>query len=357
MSVKNKIYLSLILQFLVILALAFTSIHYIRLLGDDAESILKDNYRTLDYMKDISAISNNMKDAFLLNVSTEKYMEDAAEIMTAQLNNITEPREESLSIELQKLLEAYQSVVQNSNSTDKEVISSAKKLQEQVAVIYDLNESAILKRSDNATKQADRIIIIMGALGMASIILGVVLLFIIPSNVAEPLAHFEDAVQKVHKGNYDIKVGKSEQQEYNQISEAFNKMAYIINSNKFIDGVKENTEFLRYREALNAIPQYLLIIDNDNAVRFINDQFYTEFKMSPKVNDNLNLAGVPESEEALSKIAKTILLGTFSGKKESYADTIEILEKDYKLALNNITVADENGHNRSIGQVIQLSEV
>ena len=64
MSIKTKISLALAFLFTVILGLVLVGTHYLHQLAHDAQEIIKDNYRTLSYVTNMSSALHRLEAAY-----------------------------------------------------------------------------------------------------------------------------------------------------------------------------------------------------------------------------------------------------------------------------------------------------
>jgi len=100
MTIKNKLRLGFSFIFLLALVCCGLSIYYLNILSDDAKNILKDNYKTVQYMKNIAAAIDANQG--ILNKEQINLIEDN---LVKQEHNITERGEQQLSDSLRSQYE------------------------------------------------------------------------------------------------------------------------------------------------------------------------------------------------------------------------------------------------------------
>jgi two-component system, NtrC family, sensor histidine kinase KinB len=233
MKVKIKLFLSLLFLFGVIILLGCMGSYYLRLLAEDSSAIMKDNNRTLNYMRQI----DELVDEIFYQRVTEKdttgikaHLNSLEEIMAFQLVNITEPGEleltEKLNRSLQKL-KALAYVPQGFASDD--LLRLVYQIRQQTGSIYLINEQTMTRKSEQAAATADKVVLYMGIFVSASVITGLVFIIGLPIYISRPLETFNNAIRQVAGGNYKVSIPESTKDEFGQLANYLNTMAVKLN--------------------------------------------------------------------------------------------------------------------------------
>src|SRR5476651_1590004 len=130
MSIKNKLRTGISFLFLLALLCSGFAVYYLQQLSNDSRAILKDNYRTLIYTKNISSLLDSDKPDKLKNIQSN---------LTAQEHNITEPGERALTDTLQALFNQYK--LAQTNQVQQQILGV--KIRNTISGIMTLNMNAI----------------------------------------------------------------------------------------------------------------------------------------------------------------------------------------------------------------------
>jgi hypothetical protein len=150
---KNKLNSRIVLLFVMIISLSLVSAYYNFSIENDTENILKANYNTLEYSR------NMLLSLDEINSNKEKAIAVFETNLTKQMGNITEVGEDKATSSLQS----------NFNSLKKNWTDEALKSQirQNIFQILKLNTVAIKKKSDivkHTTEKANFSIAILGTL-------------------------------------------------------------------------------------------------------------------------------------------------------------------------------------------------
>lgn len=94
MRIKTKLNLGVGLLFLMIIILSLVSAYSVFLIKQDTENILKSNYNTLEYSRNMILALDGMKSG------SKKTIQDFEENLEKQTQNITEPGEKQATEKL-----------------------------------------------------------------------------------------------------------------------------------------------------------------------------------------------------------------------------------------------------------------
>jgi hypothetical protein len=150
---KNKLNSRIVLLFVMIISLSLVSAYYNFSIENDTENILKANYNTLEYSR------NMLLSLDEINSNKEKAITVFETNLTKQMGNITEVGEDKATSSLQS----------NFNSLKKNWTDEALKgqIRQNIFQILKLNTIAIKKKSDivkHTTEKANFSIAILGTL-------------------------------------------------------------------------------------------------------------------------------------------------------------------------------------------------
>jgi hypothetical protein len=220
MSLRRKLTIGLVFLFLIIFSLAIYSSFNIQRLSKDAEAILKDNYDSLVYCKNMLLALDDMTTAVLRRViggragQTPSYdmklFETGKSTFEANLakerNNITEIHEADY---VSQLGEDYQLLLglslqidgaaSSSSSYLKDFLSSYMDARQTIARIDDLNMEAIQRKNTLAGNNARRMIVSIAGVGTACIIIAFFYFWYFPFYVSNSLSFLAGKMNELLK--------------------------------------------------------------------------------------------------------------------------------------------------------------
>lgn len=221
MILKTKLTLGLGFLFLIIFAMAFFCAYYVEKLADDAQTILRDNYDSLVYSREMIAAIDEMKTAInsgILNPGDTKKVTDYylrlfesnkatfEKNLNAEKNNITEIHEQeyvnTLSSNYALFLNLCDQVRKGSGSTSMyfgEILPCYEKLKQSINSIYDLNMQAVVRKSLITKQQAKNVIIYISTIATLCIILAFGYFWYFPLYISTILSDLSNRMTKLLK--------------------------------------------------------------------------------------------------------------------------------------------------------------
>lgn len=234
--------------------LSFFGVRQINSLASDAQNILKDNQKTIEYTK-----------SMLQLLSEPKNLDSVEYYINLQKENITEVGEQSIT---QKLHSAF--IALKKQPLDEDALGEVKKY---LFEIMDLNLKAIEKKNHIAAKTAKRSVFLIGVLGALFIFIALVLFFKLPSSISNTIKEFIDRINLIANDNYSQRVTLTTNNEFLELALAFNKMASRIEEFKKSNIAKLIAEKKRTETLINKINYPILGIDVSNKINLVNQEF------------------------------------------------------------------------------------
>ncbi|MPR35252.1 HAMP domain-containing sensor histidine kinase [Salmonirosea aquatica] len=210
MKIKTKLSLGVGLLLLLIVTVTFVSGKYIRDLRNDTENILRANYKTLDYARNMMIA---LDEPDLEHFSSRDFEENLAR----QAGNITEPGE----AEATRQLVAHFQALKESLSSD----SLRRLVRRDLSDIMGLNMRAIVAKSDQARATAETATSAIAFTGTICLLIALVLLVNLPGNIANPIRELTGSIQQIAAKNYDERVHFESHGEFGDLARSFNTMA------------------------------------------------------------------------------------------------------------------------------------
>jgi two-component system, NtrC family, sensor histidine kinase KinB len=258
-KLKTKVALGGIFLFALLILVGAVSFFYFNRLTEDAKEIVKDNYETLNYsrdmLKELDAL--NGKDSVTAFASFEKHLQ-------AQELNITEPGEKELTTSLRMKF----NLLKQKGAID----SLPALIRQDISGIMQANLQAIDKKNQAAQDSAQSAKTIITICLTVCLLLGFTFLFNFPSLVASPIASLTEGIKAIANKNYGERIHLNRKDEFGDLANAFNSMAEKLDEYEHSNLSKIMFEKQRAETVINSLKDASIGIDNKGIVLFANQQ-------------------------------------------------------------------------------------
>jgi len=280
MKIKTKLNLGVGLLFILIIFLSLVSAYYIFSIKKDTQNILKANYETLEYSRNmLSSLDEIAKDepkAILLFETNLK----------KQLANITETGEGKVTYTLQKSFQLLEK-----NRTDETIKAQ---IRQDIFEIMKLNMNAIKVKSDIAKETAETANLWIAVVGTLCFLIAFNLLINLPNNIANPIKELTESIKQIANRNYSERVNFQNHNEYGDLAKSFNSMAQKLEEYSNSSLHKLTFEKKRLETLINNMHDPIIGLDNQGIILFVNDEA-------------LKIIGLKQ-EEVIGQLASTLAL-------------------------------------------------
>lgn len=258
MKIKTKLNLGVGLLFILIIILSLVSAFYIFSIKKDTQNILKANYITLEYSR------NMLSSLDKISIDEEKAMLLFETNLEKQLANITEVGEDTATYDLQKNFELLMK-----NRTDEKIKAQ---IRQNIFEIMKLNMKAIKAKSDTAKETAETANLWIAIVGTLCFLIAFNLLINLPNNIANPITELTSSIKEIANKNYSQRVNFTNHNEFGDLAKSFNTMAQKLEEYSNSDLHKLSFEKKRLETLINNMHDPIIGLDNQHIVLFINDE-------------------------------------------------------------------------------------
>jgi PAS domain S-box-containing protein len=280
MKIKTKLNLSVGLLFILIIILSLVGAFYIFSIKKDTENILKANYNTLEYSRNmllsLDKINSNETKAILVFETNLK----------KQLKNITEAGEGKATDNLKDNFDFLKK-----NRTNEAVKS---KIRQDIFEIMKLNMVAIKQKSAIANRTAETATLWIAVTGTLCFLIAFNLLVNLPNNIANPIKELTESIQEIANKNYSERVHFMNHNEFGDLARSFNTMAEKLEEYNNSNLYKLSFEKKRLETLINNMHDPIIGLDNQGLILFANDEA-------------LKIIGL-KTEDIIGKLATTLAL-------------------------------------------------
>ncbi|SDG04920.1 ATP-binding protein [Epilithonimonas hungarica] len=344
MKIKTKLNIGVGVLFMMIFVLSVLSGWYINQLKKDTNNILKANYNTLQYSRNmLLALEEIDSDPLAFSVF-EKHLQQ-------QQKNVTEPGEKEATDNVAIHFEALKKHPAN--------FGLQTSIRKDLAELMQINMSAIEHKSTVADSTAKNAIIVISSVGMVCFIIAFILMVNLPSNIADPIKSLTESIKQIANQNYKERVHFESRSEFGDLTNSFNIMAEKLQEysesrlDKIIRGKK------RIETLIDNMHDPVIGIDEDRKVLFVNDE---ALKITGLRKENFVgklIQDVAVNNDLVRDIIKDVIvpdkinpekepMKIYANGKESYFEK-EIVD------INIVPTGEQQSH--FIGQVIMLRNI
>ncbi|MES2389382.1 MAG: histidine kinase dimerization/phospho-acceptor domain-containing protein, partial [Bacteroidota bacterium] len=338
MKIKNKLRLGFGFLFTVVFMFGLLSLYYMRQISERADNVLKDNYESLEYIRDMRRIINEAHMPFKasetdsFNVRLEK-----------EEGNITEIGEKEAAIKLRAVFERFISANPDSAGN---YMANLKELHRKLDLIEQINMQAIVRKNaeaHKAVKDADLVLQTMGALTL-------MLLFTFsvnfPGFLVNPLSALLEGIQEISNKNYSMRLHFEKNDELGEAAAAFNKMADRLNKWENSNTAKLLSDKQRIETIIEQMQDAVIGMDEEQHVLFMN-------------SEARRLLNIPDADfskpEAASRLKNSDLFRVLTGEPTVKPLKIVLDGKEayFRLHITEIHIPDLSAGEKAISKTKQ----
>ena len=263
-----------------IIILSLVSAFYIFSVKKDTENILKANYNTLEYSRNMLTSLDEM------SIDENNAIAIFESNLKNQIANITEVGEDKVTNDLQKNFNLLEK-----NRFDEKIKSQ---IRQDIFEIMKLNMIAIKQKSDVAKHTAETANLWIAITGTLCFLIAFNLLVNLPNNIANPVKELTASIKEIANKNYSQRVHFMNHNEYGDLAKSFNTMAQKLEEYHSSTIFKLSFEKKRLETLINNMHDPIIGLDNSGIILFVN-------------NEALKIIGM-KAEEVIGKTATTLAL-------------------------------------------------
>lgn len=337
MRIKTKLNLGVGLLFTLIFILSLVSAYSVFSIKKDTGNILKANYNTLEYSRNMLLSLDEMM------VSKNKAIAVFEINLNKQVSNITEKNED---VATHKLKANFNLLKEDSNNEKLKA-----QIRQNIFEIMKLNMNAIKIKSDIAKHTAETANLWIAVVGTLCFLIAFNLLVNMPNNIANPIKELTESIKQIANKNYSERVHFRHHNEFGDLANSFNTMAEKLQEYHNSNLYKLSFEKKRLETLINNMHDPIIGLDNEGVILFINDEAIKIMGLKQEevvgksaeklglTNDLMQSLLVEKSENEKAQIMKI-----FADDKESYFEkeivkiTIKPTGEDQAIAIGNVII-------------------
>lgn len=256
-KLKTKIALGGIFLFVLLVIVGAVNFYYLNRVSDEARQIVKNNYETLNYSREMLDELNTASDSSIAFERFEKTLQ-------LQEKNITERGEKELT---ESLRNTFNELKRNGRKD-----SLADLIRKDIAGIMMVNLKAIDFKNQSAQASAEKAKTIITICLTICLLVGFTFLYNFPSSVAGPVASLTGAIKAIEAKNYKHRININRNDEFGEVANAFNSMAEKLDEYEHSNLSKILFEKQRAETVINSLKDASIGLDNKGRILFANQQ-------------------------------------------------------------------------------------
>ena len=240
LSIRTKFAMGMGFMFVIILVLMGFSAFYMNKLSNKTGAILKENFVSVVYAREMSDglenINQEITTGFLTNRNLDspliqRELDAFDKSLQLEKGNITEPGEDQLVAEIEKGFVAYRdSIVKYKGSipsTDQMIYfqKKLKVLSQQIVLLSEMNGKAIELKTDDAKVSSKKAVTGMTILGSFCFLIALSFTYSFASYFNERFFQLYNGIKEIVSSNYGQRLYFDGADEFTEISVVFNQMA------------------------------------------------------------------------------------------------------------------------------------
>lgn len=259
MKVKNKLRLGFGFLFIVVLFFGAVSLFYINQIANSAKVILKDNYESLNYSREMRTVLDEQD--LPLDPASANYFNKQ---LILEEHNITEPGERQATTNLRKAFNALQ------NDTTIDLKQTEKNIRKYLRDIEVLNMHAIVIKNERAHKNVEDAVVFLGLAGAFTFLVLFSFSVNFPGIISNPLNMLMDGIREISQKNYGQRIYFEKNDEFSEVADAFNDMASKLNEWENSNLSKIMSEKSRIETIIEQMHDAIIGINEKKEILFIN---------------------------------------------------------------------------------------
>ncbi len=293
MKVKNKLRLGFGFLFVVVLLFGAVAAFYINRISDNAKVILKDNYESLNFTREMGTVLDEqtlpLKEASIAYFGKQ---------LTNEENNITEPGEK----EAAQNLRASFTVLKNRSAGLTQQVQAEKAARQFLRKIELLNMQAIVRKDQAAHTSVDQAAIFLSLAGSFTFLVLFGFSVSFPGFISNPLNTLLEGIHAIGQKNYNQRIHFEKKDEFTEVADAFNNMAARLNEWENSNLSKVVSEKVRIETIIEQMHDAIIGINEQQEVLFINSAAKNILNLNEQKLAGKSVAEITKTNDLLRSI-------------------------------------------------------
>jgi signal transduction histidine kinase len=343
MRIKTKLILSFGLLLGLVVTLGIVGSKYIFSLRTDTENILRDNYKSLEYAKNMLAA--------LDKTASPDAVPEFENNLRKQERNVTEVGENLLTKDLRRTFGLFKL------HPDDNSLKTA--LRDKLLKITSLNMQAIEYKSKIAGKTANNAFFWISITSTLCFLIAFTVFFNLPSDIANPIRELTESIKQIAAKNYSQRITSENKNEFSDLAHTFNLMAGKLEEYDNSNLSQLMFEKKRIETLINNMSDPVIGLDEQQRFIFMNQEALKTLNISEQDYLNQPVDVLRIKNDLVRKLTDDLYLTPTPGIKPQpvkiFADHKESYFEKQLIPISIALTGEEQ--TRSVGHVIILRNV
>jgi len=315
--------------------------------GRSGQEILQDNYRSVLAMQRVTEQLERMDSASLFVAAGERQRGEEQQAvqrpkleaeLRVQENNITETGEEAATRRLREAWTRYQTEFDaflelGSQEAVRERYFAALApaflhAKGAAAVILDLNQDAMVRKSDALRRQSQRVNTLMVTAVLAAFLVGLFASTSLTHRALRPVSVLSQAVRRVGQGDLAARAVVEGQDEIAQLSRDFNAMAERLQQYRQSSLGELLQAQAASQAAIDSLPDPVMVFGGGGALLNVNRTAESMLRMSLETGGDALGRASAEVHEVLERVRLHVLAGKGAYQPRGYEEAVRVAAPD-----------------------------
>lgn len=334
LKLRAKIRITLMVLFAAITLLGILSGYYVQRTSNNAILMLRENYVTINYTKEMSQAVNDMIWAITLEKASPAYRrqqlrkasDNFETYLNLQLSKVSGQEELYLTEQLKQDYEAFKQQLkelQFTNEVPTDVYMKQLNIQGIIQSVHEMNDTMIRQRTDDASKLADRVTLYMIIIGFIFFLFAAFAMLYFPHYIANPIQSLTESIRQIAQKNYSQRLNIDSGDEFGEMSRSFNLMAQKLEEYDNINVSKIISEKKRTETIVSRMNEAIIGLDDRKNILFANPPALELVGMQEEEIIGFSAPELAKNNQELQHILKEVLNDEVTGSRTFPAMSID----------------------------------
>ncbi|MBN1787374.1 MAG: HAMP domain-containing protein [Sedimentisphaerales bacterium] len=344
-TLRKKILIGYSLALCLIIAVIVWSLINMVRLGNAADAILRENYKSILAAENMVDSIERQDSAILLlmlnypNEALKQFRENESHFLQwlgRARDNITISGEESV---IKKISDGYSeylifftnlsSIVETDTSKAAEyyhetVLPSFKDVRAECVKLREINQETMFNASSRANSVADRAFWSVFTAGSVSVITGLGFSLLLAGLIVKPVHQIINATQKISEGDYDIQVKANSRDELGVMANDFNLMVKKLKAYRDLNVKQILSEKHKSEAIIRSIDDGLIVLNSELKIEDINPTAADIFKKTSDEIKGSHLLEITKDEKLYNYLKQALEAGIVKKDQDPNANILTI---------------------------------
>ncbi|PSL49453.1 PAS/PAC sensor signal transduction histidine kinase [Chitinophaga niastensis] len=266
LRLKAKITLGVLFLYIMLLVVSILGYYYLNRLNEKAKFILKDNYESLEYSKNMLVALED------LPVNRAAALQQFSVNLKKQQANVTERGEMTATTAVSHIFEQLR----------KDSTANIAAIKMSIYKIMDLNMAAIVGKNELVKKTADNALLYIAIISGVCFLLGFTFVYNFPGYIANPIHELTEGIKGIANKQYTKRLYFKSGDEFGELATAFNTMAQRLDEYEHSNLARIVFEKQRAEAVISSLKDATIGFDVKNTILFANTQALQLLNMQEK---------------------------------------------------------------------------